>query len=145
KYEIGAMLKLGIRGSIVNTGSIAGLVGTQRNTGYAPTKWALMGLTKCAALDYARDGIRVNAIAPGPTRTELFDKGFDTEESRARAAAAFPMNYIAHADDMARAALFLLSEDARWTTGAIIPCEGGMSAGPVLDIGALINNPEAHR
>jgi NAD(P)-dependent dehydrogenase (short-subunit alcohol dehydrogenase family) len=88
----------------------------------------LAGLTKCAALDYARQGIRVNAIAPGPTRSEMFDRWMPTDEARAAMAGRFPMNYIADPDDMARAALFLLSEDARWTTGAILPCEGGMSA-----------------
>lgn len=145
KHEIAAMLELGIRGSIVNTASIAAMVGTIANSAYAPTKWALLGLTKCAALDYARDGIRVNAIAPRGTRTEMFEKSHPTEESRIRLAAASPMNHIAHADDIARAALFLLSEDSRWTTGIILPCDGGMSAGPQLDLRALIPDADAGR
>jgi NAD(P)-dependent dehydrogenase (short-subunit alcohol dehydrogenase family) len=138
KYEIAAMLDRGIRGSIVNTSSIAALVGMKGNSGYAPSKWAVVGLTKCAALDYAPHGIRVNTIAPGGTRTEMFERGFPTEEARERVASTSPMNHIAHPDDIARAALFLLSDDARWITGAVLPCEGGMSAGVHFDLKALI-------
>ncbi len=127
KHEIAAMLETG-GGAIVNTSSIGGLVGGARNGDYAASKWGLGGLTKCAALEYARRGIRVNAIAPGPTRSEMFDRWIPTDEARAAMADLFPMNYIAAPDDMARAALFLLSDDAMWTTGVILPCEGGASA-----------------
>jgi NAD(P)-dependent dehydrogenase (short-subunit alcohol dehydrogenase family) len=129
KYEIAAMLREGSGGAIVNTSSVGGLIGIGGNSAYAATKWGLAGLTKSAALDYARDRIRVNAIAPGATRSEMLDRWIDTEEARERMAAAFPMNGIAHPDDMARAALLLLSEEMRWPTGAILPCEAGMSAG----------------
>jgi NAD(P)-dependent dehydrogenase (short-subunit alcohol dehydrogenase family) len=127
KHEIPAMLAAG-GGSIVNTSSIGGLVGGARNGDYAASKWGLAGLTKCVALEYARQGIRVNAIAPGPTDSEMFGRWLPTEALRERIAEAMPMNYIAHPDDMARAALFLLSDEARWTTGAILPCEGGAHA-----------------
>jgi NAD(P)-dependent dehydrogenase (short-subunit alcohol dehydrogenase family) len=129
KHEIAAMVEGGRPGSIVNTSSIGGLVGAAGSSIYAASKWGLAGLTKCAALDYAAQGIRVNAIAPGPTRSEMFDHGAPTEAARERIAAKFPMNYVAQADDMARAALWLLSDDSRWTTGDILPCDGGMSAG----------------
>ncbi|MDB5482822.1 MAG: hypothetical protein JWO83_3875 [Caulobacteraceae bacterium] len=128
KHEIAAMLETG-GGAIVNTSSIGGLVGGAENGIYAASKWGLAGLTKCAALDYARLNIRVNAIAPGPTRSEMFDRWMPTEEARAGLAARTPMNYVAHPDDMARAALFLLSDESRWTTGTVFPCEGGISAG----------------
>jgi NAD(P)-dependent dehydrogenase (short-subunit alcohol dehydrogenase family) len=128
KYEIAAMLKTG-GGAIVNTSSIGGLVGGANNADYAASKWGLAGLTKCAALDYARLNIRVNAIAPGPTESEMFNRWMKSDEMKAAMANAFPMNYIADPDDMARAALFLLSDEARWTTGVVLPCEGGMSAG----------------
>jgi NAD(P)-dependent dehydrogenase (short-subunit alcohol dehydrogenase family) len=128
KHEAAAMVAQGLGGSIVNTSSIGGLVGGAGNSIYAASKWGLAGLTKCAALDYAAGGVRVNAIAPGPTRSEMFDRWIRTDEAREQMAAATPMNYIADPDDMARAALFLLSDDARWTTGAILPCEGGISA-----------------
>lgn len=128
KYEIAAMLETG-GGSIVNTSSIGGLVGGGNNSDYASSKWGLAGLVKCAALGYARQGIRVNAIAPGPTSpSDMFDFWIDTDDARAAMADAFPMNYIAHADDMARAALFLLSDESRWITGHVLPCEGGASS-----------------
>jgi NAD(P)-dependent dehydrogenase (short-subunit alcohol dehydrogenase family) len=127
KHEIPAMLASG-GGSIVNTSSIGGMVGGAQNSDYAASKWGLAGLTKCVALEYARQGIRVNAIAPGPTDSEMFGRWMPTEDRREMIANAMPMNYIAHPDDMARAALFLLSEESRWTTGAILPCEGGAHA-----------------
>jgi NAD(P)-dependent dehydrogenase (short-subunit alcohol dehydrogenase family) len=127
KHEVAAMLKTG-GGAIVNTSSIGGLRGLPGNSIYAASKWGLAGLTRCAALDYARQGIRVNAIAPGPTRSEMFDLFIPTDEARAGVAAHTPMNYIAEPDDMARAALFLLTDEARWTTGIVLPCEGGLSA-----------------
>lgn len=128
QHEIAAMLRTG-GGAIVNTASIGGLVGAPRNGVYAASKWALVGLTKCLALEYARQNLRVNCIAPGPTRSEMFDRWMPTDEARAALAGAMPMNYIAHPDDMARAALYLLSDEARWTTGAVLPCEGGAHAG----------------
>jgi NAD(P)-dependent dehydrogenase (short-subunit alcohol dehydrogenase family) len=126
KYEIPAMLANG-GGAIVNTSSIGGLVGGPRNSDYGASKWGLAGLVKCAAMDYARRGIRINAIAPGPTRSEMFDAWMPDDDARAEMADRFPLNYIAHPDDMARAALFLLSEESRWTTGCVLPCEGGAS------------------
>lgn len=126
KHEIAAMRQTG-GGSIVNTSSIGGLVGGAGNSLYAASKWALAGLTRCAALDYARQKIRINAIAPGPTRSEMFDRWMPDEAAREGMAGAMPMNYIAHPQDMARAALFLLSDEARWTTGIVLPCEGGAS------------------
>ncbi|MGX7874552.1 SDR family NAD(P)-dependent oxidoreductase [Mesorhizobium sp. ORM6] len=129
KYEIAAMLRQGHGGAIVNTFSIGGLVGVGGNSAYAATKWGLAGLTKSTTLDYARQGIRVNAIAPGATRSEMLDRWVNTEEARERMAAAFPITGIAHPDDMACAALVLLSEETRWTTGVILPCDAGMSAG----------------
>jgi NAD(P)-dependent dehydrogenase (short-subunit alcohol dehydrogenase family) len=128
KHEVPAMLESG-GGAIVVTSSIAGLVGGAGNSAYSTSKFALEGLVRSAALDYARRGIRVNAIAPGPTRSVMFDRWMPTDEARAGTAERFPMNYIADPDDMARAALFLLSDEARWTTGTILPCEGGFAAG----------------
>ncbi len=128
KYEIPAMLEGG-GGSIVNTSSVGGLIGAARNADYAASKFGLAGLVRCAALDYARDGIRVNGIAPGPTRSEMFDRWMPTDEARAGLADHFPLNGVADPDDMARAAVFLLSEESRWTTGTILACENGAAAG----------------
>ncbi len=128
KHQIPHMIAAG-GGAIVVTSSIGGLVGAARNSDYAASKWALAGLVKSAALDYAPHNIRINAIAPGPTHSEMFDRWMNTEQLRARMAAHAPLNYIAHPDDMARAALYLLSDEAQWTTGCVLPCEGGMSVG----------------
>ncbi|HUA33055.1 MAG TPA: SDR family oxidoreductase [Candidatus Binataceae bacterium] len=128
KHEIPAMLANG-GGAIVNTSSIGGLIGSSHNSDYAASKFGLAGLTRCAALGYARMGIRVNAIAPGPTRSEMFDRWIATEEAREQMAELMPIKYIADPDDMARAALFLLSDESRWTTGTVLPCEGGRAAG----------------
>jgi A-factor type gamma-butyrolactone 1'-reductase (1S-forming) len=128
KYQIPRMIVVG-GGAIVVTSSIGGLVGGARNSDYAASKWGLAGLVKSAALDYAPHNIRVNAIAPGPTHSEMFDRWMNTDDLRAMMAAHAPLNYIAHPDDMARAALYLLSDEARWTTGCVLPCEGGMSIG----------------
>jgi NAD(P)-dependent dehydrogenase (short-subunit alcohol dehydrogenase family) len=127
KYEIEAMLQTG-GGSIVNTSSTGGLVGGHLFSDYSAAKFGLAGLVKCAAVEYARRGIRVNAIAPGPTDTEVLALLSPTEEAREEMAGMFPMNFIADPDDMARAALFLLSDESRWTTGTILPCEGGFTA-----------------
>ncbi|HEX4740689.1 MAG TPA: SDR family oxidoreductase [Caulobacteraceae bacterium] len=128
KHETAAMLKGGGPGAIVNVSSIGGLRGGAANSIYSASKFGLEGLTRCAARDYAGQGIRVNAIAPGPTRSEMFDRWMPDETAREGMAALFPMNYIAHPQDMARAALFLLSDESRWTTGIVLPCEGGMNA-----------------
>jgi NAD(P)-dependent dehydrogenase (short-subunit alcohol dehydrogenase family) len=127
KYEITAMLESG-GGSIVNTSSIAGLVGGRLYADYGATKFGLTSLVKCAAIEYAEHGIRVNAVAPGPTGTAMMGQLTPTEDLRVQMAAMTPMNYIAHPDDMARAALFLLSDESRWTTGVVLPCEGGFTA-----------------
>ena len=128
KYEIAAMLEHGLGGAVVNTSSISGLIGMPNMAAYGASKWGLEGMTRCAALEYAKANIRINAIAPGATRSELFDAWMPTEEARSAIAALSPMNYIAHPEDPARLALFLLTDEARWTTGAIVPCEGGMIA-----------------
>ena len=127
KYEIAQMIEAG-GGSIVNTSSIGGLVGGARNADYGTSKWGLIGLTKCAAVAYAEKDIRVNAIAPASTHSEMFHLWLPTPERRAEVANYSPMKYIAHPDDMARAALFLLSDEARWITGIVLPCDGGSSA-----------------
>ena len=124
KHEARAMLASG-GGSIVNMSSVGGLVGAPGNTIYCSSKWGLAGLTKSAALDYATRNIRVNAVAPGPTYSEIMDRLAPDEEGLARMAARFPMNYIAHPDDVARGVLFLLTDESRWTTGIVLPIDGG--------------------
>jgi NAD(P)-dependent dehydrogenase (short-subunit alcohol dehydrogenase family) len=127
KYQIDAMRRNG-GGSIVNTSSIAGLVASPQLPDYGATKWGLASLTKSAAIAYAPDNIRVNAIAPGATSTEMLAKLLPTEEILRHVASASPLNFVALPDDMARVALFLLSEEARWITGVVLPVDGGASA-----------------
>lgn len=126
KYEIPALLAAG-GGSIVNVSSVGGMVGVAGISEYVASKWAVNGLSKSAALELASSNVRVNALAPGSTRTEMWD--MLPLELQEHLAAMSPMNQIALADDMARVALFLLSDESRWTTGAIIPAEGGHHVG----------------
>ncbi|BAL88374.1 putative short-chain dehydrogenase [Actinoplanes missouriensis 431] len=126
KHEIPAMLAAG-GGSIVNVSSIGGMVGVAGISEYVASKWAVNGLTKSAALELAPFGVRVNALAPGSTRTEMWDQL--PVDFQMHLAAMAPMNQIALPDDMARAALFLLSDESRWTTGAVLPAEGGHHVG----------------
>ncbi|KUL49705.1 MULTISPECIES: SDR family NAD(P)-dependent oxidoreductase [Streptomyces] len=126
KYEIPALLAAG-GGSIVNVSSIGGMVGVAGISEYVASKWAVNGLTKSAALELASMNVRVNALAPGSTRTEMWD--MLPAAMQDHLASMSPMNHVAPADDMARAALFLLSDESRWTTGAVLPAEGGHHVG----------------
>lgn len=135
KYEIAAMLVSG-GGTIVNTSSIGGLVGGAHNSDYGTSKWGLTSLTRSAALAYGRRNIRVNAIAPGGTETDMYGglvartaAANDLSESQAREklASLNPLGGTARPEDMARAALFLLCDESRWTNGTVLPCEGGAS------------------
>jgi NAD(P)-dependent dehydrogenase (short-subunit alcohol dehydrogenase family) len=135
KYEIAAMLASG-GGTIVNASSIGGLVGSAHNSDYGTSKWGLTALTRSAALAYGRRNIRVNAIAPGGTDTQMHEElvartaarnGLSEDQARELLASRNPLGGIARPDDMARAALFLLCDESRWTTGTVLPCEGGMS------------------
>ncbi len=135
KYEITAMLASG-GGTIVNTSSIGGLVGGAHNSDYGTSKWGLTSLTRSAALAYGRHNIRVNAIAPGGTETEMHEllvtrmatsNILSRSEARDLLASRNPLGGIARPEHMAQAALFLLCDESRWTTGTVLPCEGGMS------------------
>jgi NAD(P)-dependent dehydrogenase (short-subunit alcohol dehydrogenase family) len=126
KHEIPEMLARG-GGAIVNTSSTGGSMAMPGFTDYAASKWGLHGLTRSAALEYARHGIRINIVAPGTTRTEMWDElgreHVDKIEQEMKA--WVPMDGVALGDDVARVALFLLSDESRWITGAILPHDGG--------------------
>ncbi|MEI7547698.1 MAG: SDR family NAD(P)-dependent oxidoreductase [Actinomycetota bacterium] len=123
KYQLALMRENG-GGSIVNTSSTSGLVGNANNSDYCASKWGMTGLVKSAALGYARQGIRVNAVAPGPTQTEMLNH-IQTDEALAKVASQYAMNAIAEPNDIASVALFLLSDESRFITGAVVPCDGG--------------------
>ncbi len=120
--EIPALLSGG--GAIVNTASVGGLVGVPGLSSYVASKWAVIGLTKSVALEYATKGIRINAIAPGGTATEMLAGG--TQEQRDFLASLAPMKRIADPAEIARGIVYLLA-DATFTTGIALPADGGQS------------------
>ncbi len=123
--RIEQMLKTG-GGSIVNTSSIFGLNGYPGWSLYVASKHAVTGMTKAAALDYARQNIRVNAVGPGPVETPLLAKG--TGGDPHRYAGFVPMGRIGQPDEIAEAVVWLLSDDARYVTGHTLPVDGGVCA-----------------
>jgi NAD(P)-dependent dehydrogenase (short-subunit alcohol dehydrogenase family) len=125
RSEIPAMLASG-GGAIVNMTSTAGLHGVKGIAGYVAGKHAIVGLTKTAALDYAKDGIRVNAVAPGPIDTHRLDNL--PEQIRAGIAAAVPLGRSGEPDEVARTVVWLASEHASYISGAVIPIDGGKTA-----------------
>lgn len=128
KHEIPAMLKNG-GGAIVNTSSIMGLVGGATVPIYNASKHAVEGLAKSVALEYARAGIRVNAVSPGPIQTEMFDR---FAEANPAAGEFFktsnPMGRIGQAEEVVNAVLWLLSDASSYTTGQSIAVDGGYVA-----------------
>lgn len=126
KYEIPAMLENG-GGTIVNMASTAAMHPVAGRTGYVVSKCGVIGLTRTAALDYAARGIRVNALAPGPTHTEVFDRV--PEEARQRAAGSVPVRRLGSPDEVAAAVVWLCSPASSFVTGATLPVDGGMLAG----------------
>jgi NAD(P)-dependent dehydrogenase (short-subunit alcohol dehydrogenase family) len=125
KYEIEQMLKNG-GGAIVNTSSIFGLNGFPGWGLYAATKHAVTGMTKAAALDYAKQNVRVNAVGPGPVETPLLAKG--TGGDPHSYASFVPMGRIGQPDEIADAVIWLLSDLARFVTGHTLPVDGGVCA-----------------
>jgi NAD(P)-dependent dehydrogenase (short-subunit alcohol dehydrogenase family) len=129
KHQIRVM-RLGGGGSIVVTGSVGSLVGLPQMGAYVASKHALAGLVKTAALDHAKDNIRVNLIAPGTVMTEMLKAGIGaTEEGLSRLAAASPMARIASPEEIAGSVVWLSSPAASYITGAIIPVDGGYTVG----------------
>jgi NAD(P)-dependent dehydrogenase (short-subunit alcohol dehydrogenase family) len=126
KYEIPAMLRSG-GGAIVNMSSTAGLEAVGGLAGYVSAKHGVIGLTKAAALEYADQGIRVNAVAPGPILTENLERA--GEEAQRKAGMAMPMRRIGQPEEVAATVVWLCSDDASYITGATIPIEGGKLAG----------------
>jgi NAD(P)-dependent dehydrogenase (short-subunit alcohol dehydrogenase family) len=124
KYEIQQMLQQG-SGAIVNTSSILGLIGYSGNSPYNASKHAVMGLTRAAALDYAKQGIRINAVNPGPIATEMTDRvGFTADA----AAAVVPMCRMGQVEEIAQVVVFLCSDAASYITGQPLVIDGGYTA-----------------
>jgi len=125
KHQIPAMLAGG-GGAIVNMSSTAGLSGAPGMAGYTAAKHAIVGLTQTAALDHGAQGIRVNAIAPGPIFTHNLARADDA--ARARIGAHLPLHRLGRPEEVAAAAAWLCSEQASFITGTTIPIDGGKLA-----------------
>ncbi len=128
KYAIPAMLKNG-GGSIINTASVAGLVGFPNIVAYCASKGAVVQMSKTTALEYATQGIRVNAICPGVIWTPMVERFTGgSEEARSQFAATQPVNRFGTAEEVAALALFLASDESSFVTGAALPVDGGFVA-----------------
>jgi NAD(P)-dependent dehydrogenase (short-subunit alcohol dehydrogenase family) len=128
KHEIRVMQPQGA-GSIINISSTYGHKGVGGASIYAASKHAVEGLTRSVALEVAAAGIRVNAVAPGPTDTGMLDRFTGSEEGKSYLKSSVPMKRLGNPDEVARAIVYLGSNDAAFITGQILGVDGGKSAG----------------
>jgi NAD(P)-dependent dehydrogenase (short-subunit alcohol dehydrogenase family) len=128
KFGIPAMRRSG-GGSVINTASfVAHLGAATPQVAYTASKGAVLALSRELAVVHAREGVRVNALSPGPLRTELLMKFLDTEEKKQRRLVHVPMGRFGLAEEMAKAALFLASDDSSYITGSEFLVDGGITA-----------------
>ena len=127
KYEIPQMLIRG-GGAIVNCSSGVGLIGNSNSPAYISSKHGIVGLTRSAALDYAKKGIRVNAVCPGATRTLQLER-YIREVGEAQVALQTPMGRIGEPEEIADAVIWLCSDTSSFVTGQALAVDGGWTAG----------------
>lgn len=129
RHQVPVMLASGSGGSIVNTSSVAGLKATGASAAYVAAKHAVIGVTKAAALDYARQGIRVNALVVGCTRTEMMDEVLDAHPALEETFLSHSMQHRMSApDEVAQAAAWLCSDRSSFVTGTAMAVDGGSTA-----------------
>jgi NAD(P)-dependent dehydrogenase (short-subunit alcohol dehydrogenase family) len=128
KYGIPALRRAG-GGSIINTASFVAFLGAATpQLAYTASKGAVLSMTRELAVIHAREGIRVNALCPGPLQTELLMKYLDTPEKRQRRLVHIPMGRFGQAAEIAQAALYLASPASSFMTGAALLVDGGITA-----------------
>ena len=128
KYGIPAIKRAG-GGSIINTASVGARLGAATpQVAYTASKGAVLAMTRELAVIHARQNIRVNALSPGPLKTELLMNFLNTEEKKQRRLVHVPMGRFGEAEEMAKAALFLASDDSSYMTGAEFLVDGGITA-----------------
>src|SRR5712691_11405930 len=126
KYEIPQMLSQG-SGAIVNTASVAGLIGGRGLAAYVASKHGVVGLTKTAALEYAQEGIRVNCVCPGVIQTPMTERAL-RDPARQAQITARPMGRVGAPEEVAEAVVWLCSEAASFVTGHAMSIDGGLVA-----------------
>ena len=125
RFEIPLMLAQG-GGAIVNTASVAALGAAPKMSIYSASKHAVLGLTRSAAVEYAKKGVRINAVCPAVIDTDMFRRAAALEPRKAEFAAAMhPVGRLGKAEEIAAAVLYLCSEGAGFTTGIALPVDGG--------------------
>ena len=128
RAEIPVMLQQG-KGAIVNTASVGGLVGAGAFSAYVASKHGVVGLTKTCALDYAKQGIRLNAVCPGVIQTPMLDRlSGGTPAVIEALSASEPVGRIGTAEEVGEAVVFLLSDAASFITGTTLAVDGGFTA-----------------
>ena len=115
-------------GSIINIGSVLGLLGARNRVAYAASKGAVLAMTRAMALDHAAEDIRVNCICPGIVETDLVARFNLDDNARRQRVAMHPSGRFGQPEDIAGAAVYLASDESRWTTGTAITVDGGYSA-----------------
>lgn len=134
KYGIPALRRAG-GGSIINVASFVAILGAATpQLAYTASKGAVLSMTRELATIHARENIRVNALCPGPLRTELLMKYLNTEEKRQRRLVHIPMGRFGEAHEIAKAVLFLASDESSFTTGTTFLVDGGITAAYVTPV-----------
>ncbi len=128
KYQLPLLMAQG-GGAIVNTASVAGLGAAPKMSIYSASKHAVIGLTKSAAIEFAKKKVRVNAVCPAVIDTDMFRRAYEADPKKGEFAAAMhPVGRIGKVEEIAAAVLYLCSDDAAFTTGQALAIDGGVTA-----------------